>query len=358
MPMLQESDNGRSHIIFLLEQQKYEEALPILSDLIEKNPSHREYLTYRLLVLRILVLHWNLSRATTGSVNYLCGIKERIASKVALIRHISEGLRNRPVGQIFDAAHRSWTKLNLKCGGRISGVGCAVIIALLSFHLNGVSKVQNFVPSNMLAVADGGQLAISGSKAYHPNETEIANRDHGETQFREEVYGGNLRETSGRSELLPREMSMGTVAVVDHLHRAVEQESGISERHVTTEPPRINTSRVFAKRQERAAGLNIESSKEPTINEHKGEKEPRPIVAHHQVQVAVPIRKSPRFAAPTVQEIESGIVLNVLESIGSWAKVELAPGGVTGFVRREFLIAINNTDSEATPGSIDSEGGL
>lgn len=104
--------------------------------------------------------------------------------------------------------------------------------------------------------------------------------------------------------------------------------------------------------------MDIESSKEPTINENKGDKEPRPIVEHHQVQVAVPIRKSPRFAAPTVQEIESGIVLNVLEFIGSWAKVELAPDGVTGFVRREFLIAINNTDSEATPGSIDSEGGL
>jgi hypothetical protein len=224
--------------------------------------------------------------------------------------------------------------------------------------MNGVSKVQNFVPSNLLAVADGRQLALSESKAYHPNEREIANRDHVETQFSEEVYGGNLWGTSERNELLPREMSISTVAVVDHLHRAAEHESGISERHVTTEPPQVNTSRVFAKRQEPAAGLNIESSKEPTINENKGNKEPRPIVENHQVQVAVPIRKSPRFAAPTVQEIESGIVLNVLEFIGSWAKVELAPDGVTGFVRREFLIAINNTDSEATPGSIDSEGGL
>jgi hypothetical protein len=165
-----------------------------------------------------------------------------------------------------------------------------------------------------------------------------------------------LRRTSERNELLPREMSISTVAVVDHLHKVAEQESGISGGRVTTEPPQVNTSRVFAKRQEPATGLNIESSKEATINEKKGDKEPRPIVEHYQVQAAVPIRKSPRFAAPAVQEIESGIVLNVLEFIGSWAKVELARGGVTGFVRREFLIAINNTDSEVTPGSIDSEG--
>jgi hypothetical protein len=351
MPTLQESDNGRPHIIFLLEQQKYEEALPILSDLIEKDPSHREYLTYRLLVLRILVLRWNLSRATTGSVNYLCAIKERIASQAALIRHISERLRNR--------SHRSWAKLNIKWGGGIGGAGCALMILLASFHMNGVSKVQNFVPLNITTVADGGQSAVSESKAYHPNETEIANPDHGETQFPEEVFGGNLWGTSERSELLPREMSVSRVAVLDHLRRDAEQEAGMSGRHVTTERPQVNTSRVFTKRQDPAVALNMQSSKEPTINENKGDdKEPQSIVEHYQLQVAVPMRRSPRFAAPIVQEIEGGIVLNVLEFTGSWAKVELAPGGVTGFVRREFLIAINNTDSAATPGSIDSDGRL
>ena len=116
MTTLQESDDSRSHVMLLLEQRKYEEALPILSDLIEKNPSHREYFMYHVLVVRILVLDWNLSRATSP-VNYLCGIRERIVSKLALIPHISERLRIiRSLGQIYEAAHRSWANRNIKRG--------------------------------------------------------------------------------------------------------------------------------------------------------------------------------------------------------------------------------------------------
>jgi len=50
-----------------------------------------------------------------------------------------------------------------------------------------------------------------------------------------------------------------------------------------------------------------------------------------------------------------GTLLNVLEFIGSWAKVELASARVTGFVRREFLIAINNADSDVTHNSLSGE---
>jgi hypothetical protein len=124
MTTLQESDDSQSHVILLLEQRKYEEALQILSDLIEKNPSHREYSMYHLLVVRILVLHWNLSRATTGPVNYLCGIRETIVSKLALIPHVSERLRIM-LGQICEAAHSSWANLKIKCGVRSGGAGCA-----------------------------------------------------------------------------------------------------------------------------------------------------------------------------------------------------------------------------------------
>jgi hypothetical protein len=52
----------RSHVMYLLEEQKYDEALSILNDLSETNPSDRELGMYRLLVARILALRWNLSR--------------------------------------------------------------------------------------------------------------------------------------------------------------------------------------------------------------------------------------------------------------------------------------------------------
>jgi len=303
---------------------------------------------YQVLVVRILVLHWNLSRETSGPVNYLCGIRERIVSKLALIPHISERLRIiRSLGQIYEAAHRSWANLNIKRGGRIGGAGCAMIITVLSFYMNGVSKVENLVSANMLTVTDAMQLVVSESNAYHPNVTKIANQDLGQTQL-PTAASDFLRGTSERAELLPREISTSRIAVIDHLHEFTAQESRISGRHVTNEPPQVNASSVFAKRQEPAAVLNIESSKELTINENKGDKKPQPILEHYQVRRAIPLRKSPRFAAAAVQEIESGILLNVLEFIGSWAKVELAPTGATGFVRREFLIAINNTDSDVT----------
>jgi hypothetical protein len=60
-----QSETLYSHITQLLEEQKYDEALPILLDLSEKNPSDRELHMYRLLVLRILVLRWNLLGTAT-----------------------------------------------------------------------------------------------------------------------------------------------------------------------------------------------------------------------------------------------------------------------------------------------------
>ena len=39
MTEISQSDTSRSHIVHLLEHQKYNEALPMLSDLMEKNPS-------------------------------------------------------------------------------------------------------------------------------------------------------------------------------------------------------------------------------------------------------------------------------------------------------------------------------
>jgi hypothetical protein len=67
MPETSPSETFRSHIAHLLEELKYDEALPILWDLSENNPSDRELRIYRLLLLRILVLHWNLSRTATGA---------------------------------------------------------------------------------------------------------------------------------------------------------------------------------------------------------------------------------------------------------------------------------------------------
>jgi hypothetical protein len=56
-----------------------------------------------------------------------------------------------------------------------------------------------------------------------------------------------------------------------------------------------------------------------------------------------------------VQKIDTGTSLNVLEFIGSWAKVELGPAGITGFVRREFLVSVKKNESNVTHSSPSGE---
>jgi archaellum component FlaC len=56
-----------SSVELLLQQQRYDEALPILNDLMEKNPDDRETHLYRLLVLRIFVLRHSLTCAASRS---------------------------------------------------------------------------------------------------------------------------------------------------------------------------------------------------------------------------------------------------------------------------------------------------
>jgi len=77
-------------------------------------------------------------------------------------------------------------------------------------------------------------------------------------------------------------------------------------------------------------------------------KTPRKSLGYYRSRRAIPIRTLPRFAAPAIREIDSGVALDVLEFVDSWAHVELKSAGVTGFVRREFLAPIDEHKSNIT----------
>lgn len=53
------------------------------------------------------------------------------------------------------------------------------------------------------------------------------------------------------------------------------------------------------------------------------------------------IRDNPRYSANSVREVDEATPLSVLESRGDWLKVRTAQGGVTGFIRREYVSPIN-----------------
>jgi hypothetical protein len=55
----------------------------------------------------------------------------------------------------------------------------------------------------------------------------------------------------------------------------------------------------------------------------------------------ITLRKEPRFAAASVEQIGGGISVRVLEVRGRWLKVKAADAKTAGFVRREFLTPVN-----------------
>jgi hypothetical protein len=105
-----QSETLHSHIMQLLEEQKYDEALPILIDLTEKTPSDRELQMYHLLVLRILVLRWNLSRI--GDEKNDSGIREyeRLASAVCVPHTTKFGLTAK-LTNVLHAARKQIDKM-------------------------------------------------------------------------------------------------------------------------------------------------------------------------------------------------------------------------------------------------------
>ncbi|MGH9856278.1 MAG: SH3 domain-containing protein [Acidobacteriota bacterium] len=348
-----QSEASRSHVLFLLEQQKYDEALPILGDLKEKDPSDRDIRMCYLLVLRIIVLRWNLSRATTGPVNYACAMVETTIRRFASVVRVFERRKLvQSFGRIYEAGKASFANRRTR-HVIIAGAGSVFLLALVAFYRASGSDVAVLIPSTLLASTDASlpTFSVSAANTYYPAKAATTDEDVRQTRLStaadERTF---IRVISEPSEFLRTELSTTQGALKGHLQDYAEQEPTLSGADGAKATPQVDTSNAFAKRQQRRALLNIQSSG-VAANENNGNKDAREILGHYQSRRAIPIRKSPRFAAATVTDIDSGISLNVLEFVGSWAKVQLRSAGITGFVRKEFLIAIEKTGSNVTHSS-------
>jgi hypothetical protein len=334
-----QSEPNGSQIAVLLQQQKYEEALPAIIHLIEKNPADRELGMIYMLVVRILVLRWNLSHAATGPVNYSYPRTKNIIRRFASIVRISERINTiQSFGQIYEVAKTSWANQSMK-RITIAGAGSAFVIILLACAMVGASNVATLVDPNFLASTDPARetISVSDAKAINPNNPRITDEDGRQTHVATEGRERNFfRVASQLSELLPAEKSSSQVAVKNHLQNLTEQLSGTD---LTKAKPQANTSNASAKRQLHIPTSTSESSRKVAVNENNGNTTPRGILGEYQSRRSISIRKAPNFAAATVREIDSGTSLNVLGFTGSWAKV-VGPGGIIGFVRREFLISM------------------
>ncbi len=342
------SDTSRAHIVHLLEEQKYDEVLPILSDLREKNPSDREYRMYHLLVVRILVLRWNLSRTLTRPAIYSNTMAKRTIKRLASVMLVSASTKLiQSLGQIYRAAETALGKRRIKRVVIAAAVSGFLLTLLASYMVEG-SNVTILVPSNILNSTDVSHPTISAlsAKAYNPNNSTTADENGRQIPLPTEADEGNFFRASEPRELSPTE----------HLQDSKEQKLTLSGPEVAKAISQANASKLFAERQQPKAVLNIGSSKELAANENNnGAKTPKESLGYYQSQRAVPIRKSTSFASAIVQKIDTGTSLNVLEFIGSWAKVQLGPGGITGFVRREFLVSVKKNESNVTHSSPSGE---
>ena len=343
MTEISQSETLRSHITQLLEEQKYDEALPILLDLSEKNPSDHDLRMYRLLVVRILVLHWNLSRAAGAAIDSRT-IAKRIVKRLASVVRVPDTTKLiQSLDRIYRAAGAALANRRIK---RVITAGAGA--ALLTLYIAEGSNVPILVPSNLLTstYASHSTVSSSGAAAYNPNHSGPADEDDRQISVPAEAEERNVfPPISDTSQLLPTE----------HLQDSTEKKLPLSGNDVAKATPQVDASKFVAKREPSTAVLNVESSIEVAANKNHGDKAPSEFLGYYQSRRAIPIRKSTSFAAAIVQEVDSGVSLGVLEFVGSWAKVEFGPAGTTGFVRREFLTSVKNNESNVADNSPSGE---
>jgi len=135
------------------------------------------------------------------------------------------------------------------------------------------------------------------------------------------------------------------------LTHSTERKAAISGARSAKAITYRSASGEFAEGRQVSQTVPTKTIIEATDIENNRQKAPRKILGYYRSRQAIAIRKLPRFSAATVREIDSGVALDVLAFIDSWAEVELKSGGIRGFVRREFLIPVGDNRSLVTRNS-------
>ena len=72
----------------------------------------------------------------------------------------------------------------------------------------------------------------------------------------------------------------------------------------------------------------------------KSEEPPTDAIDYETLRI-VPLRQEPHFAAATTENIDSGTVISVLETIGDWIKIKTRSSGSVGYVRKEYVAPVS-----------------
>lgn len=418
-----QSEVGLSDVVLLLEQQRYDEALPILSDLIEQTPSDREARMYRLLVVRILVLHHYINKPALPTGSYWGAIENQItaisaqarrAFQIGIIRSVSQFyhaakispaaggisralalsaeklarfryllaaaiqlasylratiksvpsrvartlsvvttfviIQSKSLGRFQRAAKISLAKPGLKRATIVLAIS-AMFFALVGFYMAIGSQVgsEQLSPAkrSIAASASPSSSAAVERERYDPEKrAAIGNNGSQEPSIIKTDEWSFSRMISDPSEfnfvVLPKAMSTTPVVENEAYLADTRELPGAFQTNAAKTPIRPETPADLAKLREYRLPSNIEASEGLPAKKSSSVKAGQRMQAQYESKRRIPVRESARFAAAVVHEIARGTSVNVLEVKGSWAKIEITDGNISGFVRKEFLIPVSS----------------
>jgi len=298
-----------SYVALLLEEQRYEEALPILGSLMEMDPSDREARMYRLLLLRILVQQYYLSNPEMRTASRAPSVRARVLQKSR------DGL-----GFCSNWVIRSLARLQPACGSlgskpalaraTAAGLTCVALAMPLTYTVlrrSGAHEPATIDrPPALLSAVD--------VKTFRPSTPSSTDAAHAPWEIGKAA--NESRETAGFEDWAVEPDESSPVATAVH--------PGRTERWI-----RVDRRSLGIKRRQPAA-----------VVKQSPQKPAEPL--HYESQRDLRLRRSASFGAAVVQEIARGTPVQIVEIRGSWVKVQIRERGVSGFVRREFLTPLRS----------------
>lgn len=378
-----------ARIELLLQQHKYDEALPILSSLVEEDPSDRKVRVIRLLVMRILILRRLLGRQTIGLSTRAAVIASRLsvrASRFLAFRlpsgfQLSARLRNS-----FDSFARRLDKRRLAMAAHSFFQEPWFRNFQHRSRFQFIPRLRNAIGA-FLARLDKHRIAVAvvvPLALVVPVSVSVLVARHVENRSRLPVTSAAPNSASraivtAAAEPQPGDGNSSKPLIVASANLALDQPSfhwvstesddlnrplldlehdALSSSAAQNIAPRKAAAEKQANEEEKAGRAKVSanhavpklvakrfdtSALKRSSHEHNHHvaEAPKKIMARYQSKQVIPIRKSARFGAPTIEKIAKGTPVDVLRVNNSWAEVTLKNhlnDNITGFVRVEFLV--------------------
>jgi hypothetical protein len=291
-----------SQIELLLNQQKYEEALFQLTQLVDENPLNIQIRIYRLLTVRILMLREALA--------------QRISPAIESRPIIAQSISSRPGGTLMDFITPRLKQYAESARRAIEAARPATPItrAVLAVAVAGL-----FVTPVTLLLGVAGQQ-LSGATEPHGVLSNLSTAKSTALEV-------NAR-TEGRDE---QSLNRPASNHLPHLQR-------VNGAQGTTLKPRIastpsNSATVL---HAETADAGPDNQARLTSRQHPSAKDLHPL---YKTRGSLSLRAQPRFGSEAIQQVAAGTRVHVLAADGKWLKVKTDNYNAVGYLRKEFVVA-------------------